>query len=111
MNRSQRRDFIKKLKKKGYSDEEIRKYLLLLEAKARVSNDIVDGSKVTIDIDFVKSRKDYGRLVPEYRRFIESSKDKVFTAHHESGDLFSLDENNNKWVFWSGELRNVKVEE
>lgn len=110
MNRSQRRDYIKKLKKKGYSDEEIKKYLILLEAKARVSNDIVDGAKVKLDVDFVKTRKDYQNLVPEYREFVESARDKVFIAHHESGDLFSL-EGNNKWLFWSGELRNVKVEE
>jgi len=109
MNRNQKREYIKMLKKKGYSEEEIKKHFIVLEAKTRVLNNIADGAKVKIDVDFVKTRKGYSSLVPEYRNFVESSKDKVFVAHHESGDLFSLEENE-KWLFWSGELKNVKEE-
>lgn len=109
MNRKQKRDFVKAAKKRGIDEKAAEAYLKTEDAVQRANNGICEGDKVILDTAFIMSRKDYKKLVPEYREFIESSAGVVFTAHLEKdGRLASLNENDNKWLFWIGDLKKIK---
>lgn len=111
MNRAQRREFTKKAKERGISDEYIQAYLAMQEVNWDARSDIYEGAKVFLDVKKITSGKNYHLMVPEYKQFVESSEGVPYTAHIEkAGCLISMVENP-KWLFWSGDLKLIKPEE
>lgn len=111
MNRKARRDFVKKARKKGISKNTAEAYIAIKEAgldKLSLPKQFNEGDRVKLDVEEITSRKDYERLNPKYREFVESNRDTVFTAHLERDTLISFVEQP-EWLFWSGIL--IKVEE
>mgnify|MGYP003304886874 CR=1 FL=1 len=114
MNREQKRNFIKLAKKRGIGEEYAKAYISMKEQedgdKTLSTKDILfnkkeikDGDKVQINVDKIMSSKNYQRMVPEYREFVESSNGVYYTANVEKGNLISFEENP-KWLFWAGDL-------
>lgn len=105
MNRKKRREFTKKAKEKGVPEEYIKSYITMLNNKNNDSS-IPDGTKIMLDVNKIRSGKNYERMLPEYKAFVESSKDRVFTAHVKEGGLIELEEET-KWLFWPGDLKKI----
>lgn len=110
MNREQRRALAKRAQKHGMSKELAKTYAEIASGtgehtEAQLFN---EGDKVRLNIESIKARKNYERMNPMYKEFVESAGDTVFTAHVERTHIISLAEDP-KWAFWSGDL--IKVEE
>ena len=105
MNREQRRAFKKKHGKtaREYAADKLNKL------SQEIENHLLDGNKVRLDVDRIVSRSDYAHTTEEYKEFVESSRDKVFTVrlYRKRTDGFSaiveLAEEP-KWLFWYGDL-------
>ena len=116
MNRKQKRTFIKNVKKRGVSKKVAETYLIMKDVTDSVQDEndklekIVDGSKVMLDVDKIKAKKDWHRLVPEYKEFVEDSVGVVYTVNKEDGKavLVSFKESPG-WLFYIGDL--ILVEE
>lgn len=85
-----------------------------LDSLGNEINDIIyDGDLVMLDTKRIMRRKEYSRMQPEYRQFVEANTSTVFTAHyrHEKADGFStlieLD-GVEPWIFWYGDLIRIK---
>ncbi len=109
MNREQRRSFKKKYKK-GVREHAADR---LNELSKELENPLRDGDCVQLNVDRITNRKDYAQTTEEYRSFVESSRDKVFTVrlYRKRADGFSaiielVEEP--KWLFWCGDLVLVK---
>ena len=76
MNREQRRSFKKKYKK-GVREHAADR---LNELSKELENPLRDGDCVQLNVDRITNRKDYAQTTEEYRSFVESSRDKVFTV-------------------------------
>lgn len=80
----------------------------------RIDQKLEDGDRVKLNVDQIVRRKDYSKMQPEYRNFVETNRDRAFTAHlyRKREDGFSamveLAEEP-KWLFWYGDL--IKIEE
>lgn len=110
MNRQQKRAFVKKAKSKGISKNVAEAYLAIKEAgldKVSLPKQFQEGDKVKLDVEKIKRRKDYEKMNPRYKEFVESNADTAFTAHLERETLISLAEQP-EWLFWSGSLIKVK---
>lgn len=109
MNREQRRSVQKKQKKNVQKDAVDK----LNQLAQEIDNPLHEGDQVRIDVDRIVNRKDYARTTEEYRAFVESSRDRVFTArlYRKREDGFSaiieLAEEP-RWLFWYGDLVRVK---
>ncbi len=103
MNREQKRNFVKKATKKGMDKKLAKTFAESVGSIHSDSQDIEEGMKVKINLDLVKSRKNYANMSEKYKEFVESSADQVFTAHIERRNLISFVEEP-KWLFWSGDL-------
>lgn len=112
MNRSQRRATDKKLRSvKGYN---LYKKLVESSMKQPATDDMLeDGEQVKINVDQIMGRKEWDRLNPNYRAFVQQNRDTVFTAkirRRSAGgypvviDLVGFD----TWSFWSGDLIRMK---
>ena len=110
MNREQRRALAKRAQKHGMSKE-------LAKTDAEIASGtgehtkpqaFEEGDKIRLNIEAIKARKNYDRMSPMYKKFVEVAGDTVFTAHIERADMISLAEEP-KWLFWSGDL--IKVSE
>lgn len=83
MNREQRRIAQKKT---GLSADKIKSVEEFVEAvKAGhgtplAPETIPEGSKVKINVDRIFKQKDFASLQPRYRKFVQESRDKVFTV-------------------------------
>lgn len=109
MNREQRREFAKRAKARGISDEHINAYIAWVNSGGNNIYEIKEGDKVLLNVRKIISGVNYSRMVPAYKKFIEESEGVVFTAHIERGCLVSLMENP-KWLFWIGDLVKYKTE-
>lgn len=112
MNRQQRRAFVKKAQSKGISKNVAEAYIAIKEAgldKLSLPKQFQEGDRVKLDVEKIKGYKDYEKMNPKYKEFVESNADTVFTAHPERETLVSLKEQP-EWLFWSGNLIKVKVE-
>ena len=65
-----------------------------------------EDDKFMLDIEKIKSRKNYNRMTDNYKRFVNENADTVLTAHVESRGLISAKEEP-VWLFWSGDLLRV----
>lgn len=110
MNRQQRRAFVKKAKSKGISKNAAEAYIAIKEAgldRLSLPKQFQEGDKVKLDVEKIKRRKDYDKMNPKYKEFVESNVDTIFTAHLERETLISFKEQP-EWLFWSGSLIKVK---
>lgn len=116
MNRQQTRKLRKDARKKGIDEAVTELYISMKKEGMETPSppkEIQTGDTVMIDVDKVTARRNYERMTPAYREFVEASDGKVFTAMREQGNLISLQEEP-KWLFWSGDLELItpfKVEE
>lgn len=111
MNRKQKREFVKKAHSKGISKNTAEAYLAIKEAgldKLTLPKQFQEDDRVKLDVEKIKERKDYEKMNPRYKEFVESNADTVFTVHLERETLISLKERP-EWLFWSGSL--IKVNE
>ena len=68
-----------------------------------------EGDKVMLNLFAIQTRLNYSKMNEEYKKFVEESDGKVFTAHfeHDNNKLVTLLENP-RWLFWCGDLIKVK---
>lgn len=105
MNRAERREFVKNVKKRDISKEVAEAYLTAKDLGIR---NFDEDDKVRLNVKRIKSQKDYPKMNPRYREFVEANENTVFTVHNEREILVSLKEQP-EWLFWSGNL--IKVGE
>ena len=110
LNREQTRKVRKDARKKGIDKAVTELYISMKKdgfEKPSTPQEINTGDSVCIDVEKVTARKNYAKMAPEYREFVESSAGRVFTANVEQGNLVSMQEEP-KWLFWSGDLEVIK---
>ena len=108
MNREQRRSLAKRAQKNGMSKELAKTFAEIASGTGEHTKPqtFEDGNKVRLNLEAITSRKNYERMSPLYKEFVESAGDTVYTVHVERGNLISLVEEP-KWLFWSGDLINA----
>lgn len=111
MNREQRRAVEKKARKNGMSKELAKTYAAIASGTGEHTKrqDFEEGEAVQLNVPVIKARKNYERMSPAYKEFVERNEGVVFHAHIERQTLVSLLEEP-KWWFWSVDLIKVKNE-
>lgn len=112
MNREQKRALEKKARKNGMNKELAKTFAEIASGTGNNSprQDISEGDKIQLNIELIKSRKNYDRMNPKYKEFVESSEGQIFTAHVERAHMISLAEEP-AWLFWSGDLTKISETE
>lgn len=113
MNREQRRALAKRAQKHGMSKELAKTYAEIASGTGEhtKAQAFEEGDKIRLNVEAIKARKNYERMSPMYKEFVEAAGDTVFTAHVERANMISLAEEP-KWLFWSGDLiKAANVEE
>lgn len=110
MNREQKRALEKKARNNGMNKELAKTFAEIASGTGNNSprQDISEGDKIQLNVELIKSRKNYDRMNPKYKELVESSEGKIFTAHVERTHMISLVEEP-AWLFWSGDL--IKISE
>ena len=116
MNRAERRNLSKKIKKAnksfnlGLNKTQLKDYIKFKEEQLS-SIVFFEGDKVQIDYDGITSRVDYDKRRPEYRNFIEENKNTIFTVKYDEKYrnnpwLVSLEEDTTepRWLFTTSDL-------
>lgn len=113
MNRQERRALEKRVRRGGASKDEAKTYVETISnadairaegaGTASPAKQFEEGDKITLNVELIKSRKNYDRMSSGYKEFVEASAGEVFTAHIEHENMISLVENP-RWLFWSGDL-------
>lgn len=121
MNRKDRRELKKRIRKRGVPKGKADDYVEIFNNADMIRaggvgmvsppNEIKEGDRVTLNIEHIKSRKNYEKMNPEYQKFVEENEGRIFTAHPEKENIISLYEDDNKWLFWSGDLKVVETKE
>lgn len=123
MNRAERRNLSKKIKKVnktlnlGLTKKQLKNYIKFKEEQLS-SVVLFEGDKVKIDYEGIVSRVDYEKRRPEYRDFIEQNKNTIFTVKYDEKYrnnpwLVSLEEDTTepRWLFTTSDLILYKEEE
>ena len=123
MNRTERRNLAKKIKKVnktlhlGLNKTQLKEYIKFKEEQMS-SIVLFEGDKVKIDYESIISRVDYDKRRPEYRNFIEENKNAIFTVKYDEKYrnnpwLVSLEEDTTepRWLFTTSDLILYKNEE
>lgn len=112
MNREQRRALAKRVQKNGMRKELAKTFAEIASGTGEHTEpkSFEEGDKIRLNIAAIKARKNYDRMSPMYKEFVESAGDAVYTAHVERTNVISLVEEP-KWLFWSGDLIKVDEEE
>lgn len=122
MNRQQKRKYKKDLKRdlKKASNISFIKQLGFKEQKATVNRtdlSIPEGSKVKFRIDKMKAHPDWNKLEENYRNFVETNVNTVFTVEYDEQYLYeplwvclAEDSNPIKWLFYIGDLQVIEEE-
>lgn len=104
------------MKKMGATNKEV-EILLNYQKLANDPNAIKAGDKVTLNYDKLVSEKDYENKTDNYKEFIETNKDTVFTVENDkyfantrNNFVFQLKEDTSerKWLWFIDDL--IKVE-
>lgn len=119
MNRQERRNLEKRVRKGGATAEEAKSYVKTINNADAIRvggagtpsppKKFEEGDKVRLNMERIKSRKNYERMADAYKEFVDASTDMVFTAHVERENMISLVEEP-EWLFWSGDLDKVENE-
>lgn len=110
INRAGKRAFTKTARKAGISKGDAEKYVFIVNEGSGTPSppqEIAEGDKVRLNIELVKTRKNYSRMAEGYKKFVEQNDGTVFTAHVERENMISMAEEP-RWLFWSGDL--IKVD-
>ena len=110
MNRAQKRALVKRLKKRGMSEEAAKKLIEQVESGKLVLPDvrIVDGDKVKLNTKTITSREAYPGMQEAYREFVEANTDTVFTVNSDKPDSVVVGlEEEPRWRFYTGDLIRV----
>lgn len=110
MNREQKREFVKKAHKKGMSKNQAEKFIKIADTAGNTytpEQKVCTGDKVTLNVEALKSKKNYGIMNPSYKEFVEQSEGVVYTAVQEGNKLIHLEECP-KWLFWCGDLNVIE---
>ena len=117
MNREQKRGLERRLKAKGYSESDAKKYVSTAETleqirkfgsgEASPPKKFEEGDKVKLNIRRIRERKNYDRMLDAYKEFVNDNQDTVFTAHVEHENMISFAEEP-RWLFWSGDLEHAE---
>lgn len=123
MNRTERRNLSKKIKKAnktlnlGLTKEQLKNYIKFKEEQLS-SIVLFEGDKVKFNYEGIVSRVDYEKRRPEYRDFIEQNKNTIFTVKYDEKYrnnpwLVSLEEDTTepRWLFTTSDLILYKEEE
>ena len=112
MNREQRRSLAKRARKDGMSKELAKVYAEIASGTGEHTKPqaFEEGDRVRLNIEAIKARKNYERMSPMYKEFVEAAGDTIYTAHVERTNTISLVEEP-KWLFWSGDLLKAADEE
>lgn len=120
LNREERRSLARKARKKGATAKEAKNYVAIAENLDAIkksgtdgtshAQEISNGDKVKLNIDRIKARKNYSRMLDGYKQFVEENADRVFTANVESKNIITMLEDR-RWLFWSGDLDIVEKKE
>ena len=111
MNRKQKRKLVSYARKKGISESAAKIYLRLKELDV-AEKTLADGDKVKLNLSSIQKHPDYHALSHEYKRFVESKANNIFTVSSKNvGNLKSVVrlEESPQWLFWTGNL--IKVNE
>lgn len=112
MNRQQRRSLERRLRTTKDTDALRR---LIEDAAHNTENPINDGDTVKINVERIRSRKEWERLQSEYRDFVEQNADKEFVARlrhsSEAGYPVIFDLDGCNWSFWEGDLIKTGAQE
>lgn len=116
MNRAERRNLSKKIKKAnksfnlGLNKTQLKDYIKFKEEQL-TSIVLFEGDRVMIDYNGITSRVDYDKRRPEYRNFIEENKNTIFTVKYDEKYrnnpwLVSLEEDTTepRWLFTTSDL-------
>ena len=115
-NRKARRERQQKLREAGLTKTEAKFMIERLSSKTRNPISCWEGEKVKIDFERIYHYKDYEKLNPKYKEFIENNRSTVFTVEfdpyrkqHNTKDKENMvqlveDESVPKWLFWAGDL-------
>ena len=112
INREEKRDYTKKLRKQGRSDEEIKKFI---EIKERIHSkgSLNEGDKVKLDIEKIKSHPDWGKMQKSYKQFVEGNNNVIFTVKYDdkypNHSIVCLNEDatDPQWLWWEGDLKKI----
>lgn len=112
VNREQRRIAQKKT---GLSSDEIKTVEKFMSQGTPLDvPTIPEGAKVKINVDRIYTQKDFARLQPRYRKFVQEARDKVYTVEYdpERRDRPSLvclveDPSEVKWLWHVSDLEVV----
>lgn len=105
MNREERRNFTKRMRKNGMPKGNAEKFVKIVDAVDRYTprKEIHTGDRVTLNVSALKGKKNYGIMNPEYRNFVEKSDGVVYTAVCEREELIHMEEQP-RWLFWCGDM-------
>lgn len=105
MNREQRRKLIKVATGNGIDKKHAKAYAEISKGTGLHTDaqQIDEDEKIQLNLQAIKSRKNYNVMNEKYKEFVEGNEGVVFTAHKESSNLISLKEQP-EWLFWSGDL-------
>lgn len=124
MNRDQRRAMEKALRRsngKAVTQKQAREAVKAFDALTKPMG-IKEGDKVMLDYDAMCPNGNWSIKNEKYRDFVETNKDKVFTAETPPrtrsnvkalSGIFQLAEDTSavKWLFWGGHLKKVEGSE
>lgn len=119
-NRDDKRKLEKILRSQGKSKEEIDNIITLTKELNKITDVnnlpkfkecLLEGDKVKLHIEKIKSHPDWEGYQQEYKDFVESNNDIIFTVeydkkHKNKPNLVCLKEDTSrqKWLFWDGNL-------
>lgn len=116
MNRQERRNLEKRVRRGGASEQEAKAYVKTISNADAIRiggagtpsppKKFEEGEKVRLNIERIKARKNYDKMADAYKEFVDASEGVVFTANVERENMISLVEES-KWLFWSGDLEKV----
>ena len=124
MNRQEKRDLVKNLRKRGATKEQAISFMERITSNTNNPRYAFEGEKVKLDVARLMSYKEWDFSFSEnYKKWVLAHKDDVFTVEYDeyrkqknTKDLNSIvqlaeDETQPKWLFWSGDLIRIISQE
>ena len=115
MNREQKRQLAKDIKKASKNPKLIDMSFLGNRTSNRDGLSIPEGSKVYLKVEKMKKHPDWNRLDERYRAFVEDNIDTVFTVEYDEQYqreplwvCLKEDTTPIKWLFYIGDLKVIR---
>lgn len=112
MNREEKRKLRKAAQEKGISKEVVESFISM--GTPLYPKKLQEGDQVKLNLKRIKSGRDYNRMQPKYRKFVDDNKDVIFTVEFDPayGDnpcvvCLKEDPSEIKWAWWEGDLEVV----